>query len=390
MKRSTGISTTLIHSGYTSSAEDGALIPPLHVSTTFAYGNSQGYEYSRSGNPTRTILERTLAELEGGSYALAYSSGSAALANLATLVHPEGAILCSADAYGGTYRYMAEVFGKQGGRFHTVDLTDLAAVAAVLQQGTVKLIWAETPTNPLLKVVDIAGLAALAHAHDAWLAIDNTFATPVIQRPLDHGADIVAYSTTKYMNGHSDSVGGALIVRDEALHERLRFLQNAIGAILSPFDSWLTLRGLRTLELRMQRHSENAAQLASLLRSSSKVRRVYYPAFFTGEQQRIVQRQMHTAGGIISLELDERYDPQTFLRALQYFPLAESLGGVESLIDHPATMTHAAIPAGERQKIGLSDGLLRISVGIENPADLCADVRQALMRTRLLSGGSTA
>jgi len=253
----------------------------------------------------------------------------------------------------------------------------------VLKTKPIKLIWVETPTNPLLKVADIEQLARLAHEYDALLVVDNTFATPVIQKPLTLGADIVVYSTTKYINGHSDSTGGSLALNDNELFERLKFLQNAIGAILSPFDAWLTLRGLRTLELRMERHVANARAIAWLLKNHHKIKIVYYPAFFTGEQGRIVQKQMLLPGGIISVELDPAYDVQSFLGNLEYFPLAESLGGVDPLIDHPATMTHAAIPAEERAKIGLSDELFRISVGIENTADLLADIEQALSKTTL-------
>lgn len=377
-----GITTQLLHSGYDPSQHDGAIIPPLHLTTTFAFGNKHGYDYSRSGNPTRHVLERTLAALDNANFALAYSSGSAVLANILGLLNANEAVLFSSDAYGGTYRYVTQVFGKQGGQYRVVDLTDIEATEAALRDGAVRVVWVETPTNPLLKVSDIAALATAAHRHGALLVVDNTFATPVIQRPLDAGADIVVYSTTKYMNGHSDSIGGSLALRDEKLYQALQFLQNAIGAILSPFDSWLTLRGLRTLELRMKQHVQSAQQVAQLLTNSPKVKAVYYPGLFTGEQRRIVQQQMAMPGGMVSFELDDRYDAQTFLQALAYIPLAESLGGIESLIDHPASMTHAAIPQAERQKIGLSDGLLRLSVGIENTGDLLGDLRQALARTR--------
>lgn len=379
----TGLTTKTLHSGYTASEEHGAVIPPLHLSTTFEFGNSKGYEYSRSGNPTRDVLEQTLAALDEAHYALTYSSGSAVLANVAALLAQDQSLLFSSDAYGGTYRYITSVLGKQGLAYHSVDFTDLTAVKNMLQQHpSIKIVWIETPTNPLLKVADIAALAQLAHAHDAILVVDNTFATPIIQQPLTLGADIVVYSTTKYINGHSDSVGGSLAVNDKTLYDQLKFLQNAIGAILSPFDSWLTLRGLRTLELRMQQHVKNAEAIAQVITKSPKVKKVYYPNLFTGTQGDIVKKQQKYGGAIISIELDEQYDVQTFLKALHYFPLAESLGGVESLIDHPASMTHAAIPKAEREKIGLSDGLLRISVGIENTEDLTADIAQALAHTK--------
>ncbi len=377
----TGFSTTAIHSGYTPNERDGAIIPPLHLTTTFTAGNVQGYEYSRSGNPTREVLERTLAALDGAKYALAYASGSAALANVTALLEKGQGILFSSDAYGGTYRYITQVLASQGLQYYITDLTDTEAAAKLLTKHNIKIVWVETPTNPLLKVTDIKKLATAAHNTGAILVVDNTFATPIVQQPLTLDADIVVYSTTKYMNGHSDSVGGSLALNDEALYSKLAFLQNAIGAILSPFDSWLTLRGLRTLELRVERHVHNAQQIATFLRKHPKVKKVYYPELFTGEQKEIVQKQMRLPGAMISLELREKYNPKAFIEALKYFPLAESLGGVESLIDHPASMTHASIPKAEREKIGLSDGLFRLSIGIENTEDLLDDLRQALNAT---------
>jgi cystathionine beta-lyase/cystathionine gamma-synthase len=408
MKRSTtqarpGLSTTAIHSGYVANSDDGAIMPPIHMTTTFRFGNNGGhhdgstaledwkagnafkfqndyehYDYSRTVNPTRLLLEQTIADLDHQDYGLAYSSGSAVLMNVVGLLGKDEKILFSSDAYGGTYRYIVRAAGAQGVGHAIADLTDLAATERVLKAGDVKLIWVETPTNPLLKVTDIAALAELAHRYDAWLVVDNTFATPVLQQPAGLGADMVAYSTSKYLNGHSDVIGGALTVSGKDLYARLKFLQNATGAVLSPFDSWLTLRGLRTLELRMERHVSNARRIADWLAEHPKVARVYYPELFEGEQGEIVSRQMRSGGGMISVELDEANDAQAFLRALQYFPLAESLGGVESLIDHPASMTHSSIPPAERKKIGLSDGLFRISVGIENVDDLLGDLDQAL------------
>lgn len=375
-----GLTTTVIHTGYDPKGEQGAVIPPLHLSTTFMFGNEGGYEYSRSGNPTREILEATLARLDGAAHALTYSSGSAVLANIAALVKQEEGILFSSDAYGGTYRYLTKVAAQGGLDYHIVDFTDLDAVERVLAEHLIKVVWIETPTNPLLKVADIKAIADIAHEHGALLVVDNTFLTPVAQQPLRYGADIVVYSTTKFINGHSDSVGGSLALNDDVLYEELKFLQNAIGAILSPFDSWLTLRGLRTLELRIQRHNENAQKIAVFLQGHKSVKRVYYPGLFGGEQGAIVARQQLLPGAIISVELVDNVDPQKFLNALQYIPLAESLGGVESLIDHPASMTHAAIPEEERAKIGLSNGLFRLSVGIENGDDLLGDISNALDR----------
>ncbi len=374
-----GITTKATHAGYTPNNEHGAVIPPLHLSTTFTFGNEGGYEYSRSGNPTRQVLEQTLAALEDARFALAFSSGSAVLAAVSALLQGDQSILFSSDAYGGTYRYLTKVL--DGKRSHTVDFTDLTAVQTMLQtHSNVRIVWLETPTNPLLKVADIAKIAELAHAHQALLVVDNTFATPVLQQPLALGADIVVYSTTKYINGHSDSIGGSLSTNSQELYDQLKFLQNAMGSMLSPFDSWLTLRGVRTLELRMKQHAANAEALVEVLSASPKVERVHYPALFTGTQGEIVKKQQSHGGAIISIELAEKYDARKFTDALRYFPLAESLGGVESLIDHPASMTHASIPKAERKKIGLSDGLLRLSVGIENTEDLVKDVGQALAK----------
>lgn len=399
-----GFSTKAIHSFYKPNKEDGAIIPPLHLTTTFKAGNKGGfydgsmplgeweketktkfnnggtsYDYSRTVNPTRIVLEQTLAELDNNKYGLAYSSGSAALANIVAMLKKDEEILFSTDAYGGTYRFIVRVAGEQGIKYHIVDLTDSQKTEEVLRENRkIKIIWAETPTNPLLKVVDIEKLAGLAKHYNSILVVDNTFASPILQTPSKHGADITVYSTTKYINGHSDIVGGALTTSSTELYEKLKFLQNAIGAILSPFDSWMTLRGLRTLELRIQRHVDNAEKIAGFLSKHDKIKKVYYPGLFTGEQGEIVKKQMERPGGMVSVELKEQYDVQKFLSSLEYFPLAESLGGVESLIDHPASMTHASIPKEEREKIGLSDGLFRLSVGIENIEDLVSDLSSAL------------
>jgi cystathionine beta-lyase/cystathionine gamma-synthase len=400
-----GFTTRANHTHYKPNNDDGAIIPPLHLSTTFKFGNNGGfydgslpkkewqeknrfkfsndythYDYSRTVNPTRVILEETMAALDNNKYGLAYSSGSAVLANVVALLKPNESILFSSDAYGGTYRYIVRAAGAQGLQYHIADLTDNTKTEKVLKQQNIALIWVETPTNPLLKVVDIAKLSKLAKKYKALLVVDNTFATPILQQPAFLGADIVAYSTTKYINGHSDVVGGALTTSNDELYVRLKFLQNAIGAILSPFDSWLTLRGLKTLELRMQRHVDNAEKIALLLHEHPKIKKVHYPGLFTGEQGKIVKKQMTRPGGMISVELKEDYTVEHFLSALHYFPLAESLGGVESLIDHPASMTHASIPKAEREKIGLTDGLFRISVGIENYEDLIEDIKQALKK----------
>lgn len=373
-----GFTTKVLHTHYKPNREDGAIIPPIHLTTTFKSGNTGRYDYSRTVNPTRVILEQTLAKLDGNTFGLAYSSGSAALANIVALLKQNEAILFSSDAYGGTYRFIVRVAANQGIKYKIIDLTDYAKTEAILKTREIKIIWVETPTNPLLKVVDILRLSKLAKKYKSLLVVDNTFASPIIQQPAKLGADIVAYSTTKYLNGHSDVVGGALTTSNNELYTKLKFLQNAIGAILSPFDSWLTLRGLRTLELRMERHIDNAEKIAGFLSKHKKIKSVYYPGLFTGEQKKIVKKQMKRPGGMMSIEIKEKYDAKKFLSSLKYFPLAESLGGVESLIDHPASMTHASIPKEEREKIGLTDGLLRISVGIENIEDLIDDLKQAL------------
>jgi len=373
-----GFTTKALHTGYKPNKEDGAIIPPLHLSSTFRFGNEGGFDYSRTINPTRIILEKTLAHLDGNTFGLAYSSGSAVLANIVALLKKEGKILFSSDAYGGTYRFIVNVAGNQGIKFKIVDLTDYVQTESILKIGGIKIIWVETPTNPLLKVVDISRLSKLAKKYKSILVVDNTFASPIIQQPAKLGADVVVYSTTKYINGHSDVIGGALTTSNKKLYTKLKFLQNAIGAILSPFDSWLTLRGLRTLELRMKRHIDNAEKIAAFLSKHKKIKKVYYPGLFIGEQKKIVAKQMKRPRGMLSIEIKEKYNVKKFLTSLKYFPLAESLGGVESLIDHPASMTHASIPKKEREKIGLSNSLLRISVGIENIEDLIADLRQAL------------
>jgi len=405
MKKNIGFSTKALHSFYKPNKEDGAVIPPVHFSATFKFGNNGGfydgsiskkdweeekrtkfnndythYDYSRTTNPTRIILEQTIASLDNNKYGLAYSSGSSALANIVTLLKPGEAILFSSDAYGGTYRFIVRVAGAQGIKYFITDLTDGKKTEESLKENNIKIIWVETPTNPLLKVVDIEELSLLAKKCKVILIVDNTFASPILQQPASLGADIVAYSTTKYINGHSDVIGGALTTSNKDLYLKLKFLQNAIGAILSPFDSWMTLRGLRTLELRIERHVDNAQKIAEFLSKNRKVKKVHYPGLFTGKQGKIVRKQMKRPGGMISVELHEKYDINKFLSNLEYFPLAESLGGVESLIDHPASMTHSAIPKEERKKIGLSDGLFRISVGIENSEDLISDLSQAIKK----------
>lgn len=403
MKKKTHFSTKALHTGYTPNKEDGAIIPPIHVSTTFEFDNEGGYydgskprneweaenkfkfnndfkhyDYTRTINPTRVILEKTLAALDNNKFGLVYSSGSAALANIVALLRRDEGILFSADAYGGTYRFIVRVAGEQGIHYHITDLTNYSLVEEVLKKEAIKLVWVETPTNPLLKVADITRLATITKKYNALLVVDNTFASPIFQTPADLGADIVVQSTTKYINGHSDVLGGSLTTSDPELYTRLKFIQNSMGATLSALDSWLTLRGVRTLELRMERHADNAEKIADFFNKHQSVKKVFYPGLFTGEQGEIVKKQMKRPGGIISFELDQKINEKKFIKSLKYFPLAESLGGVESLMDHPASMTHASIPKAEREKIGLSDGLFRLSIGIENVEDLIEDLSQAL------------
>jgi len=397
MKHKKGFSTKALHTHYKPNKDDGAIVAPVHFSTTFKFGNNGGYydgsisrkeweeenrfkfnndythyDYSRTANPTRILLEQTIAALDNNTYGLCYSSGSAALANIVALLGSNESILFSSDAYGGTYRFIVKVAGAQGIKYVIADLTDLKMTEEALKNNNIKIIWIEIPSNPLLKVSDISKLSQLAKKYKAMLVVDNTFASPILQQPSSLGADVVVYSTTKYINGHSDVVGGAVTTSNKEVYTRLKFIQNSIGAILSPFDSWLTLRGLKTLELRINRQVDNAEIIADFLK------KIFYPGLFTGEQGKIVKKQMKRPGAIISLELKEEYDPQKFISALTYFPLAESLGAVESLIDHPASMTHSAIPKHEREKIGLSDSLFRLSIGIENVEDLLEDLSQAL------------
>ena len=398
-----GFTTKAVHVGYKPNDEDGSVIPPIHLTTTFRFGNKGGYydgsmskdewrkkkefkfnndyehyDYSRTANPTRILLEEVVAALDGNDYGLAYSSGSAALLNVVALLKADEAILFSSYAYGGTYRYIVRAAGEQGINYKIADLTDPKDTEKVLKDGGVRIVWIETPTNPLLKVADIEELAKLTHQYRAILVVDNTFATPILQQPAALGADIVVQSASKYLNGHSDVIAGALTTSDKELYTRLKFLQNSTGAILSPFDSWMVLRGSKTLEIRMQRHCENADRIVQLFSEHDAVHKVFYPGHGNAQQAKIVKRQMNHPGAMLSFELKDGLDPQVFIRALKYIPLAESLGGIESLLDHPASMTHGAIPKEEREKIGLSDGLFRLSVGIENVEDLVDDITQAL------------
>lgn len=375
--------TRAIHGGQQHDPATGAVMPPIYATSTYAQsspGVHQGFEYSRSQNPTRFALERGLADLESGTKAYAFASGLAAIATLLETLDAGDHVIASEDLYGGSFRLFDKVRRRSAGlEFSFVDLADLAAVEAAITPKT-KLLWVETPTNPLLRLCDLEALAALAKRRGLIAAADNTFASPYAQRPLERGFDVVMHSTTKYIGGHSDIVGGALVVGENAaLRDQLTFLQNAIGSVASPFDSFLTLRGMKTLALRMQRHCENGQAIAEWLEARGDVAKVIYPGLPSHPQHDLARRQMSAFGGMITCVLDRDLDgTRRMLERTRLFTLAESLGGVESLIEHPAIMTHASIPAETRARIGIVDGLIRLSVGVENVDDLIADLDAAL------------
>ncbi|KKS95996.1 MAG: cystathionine gamma-lyase [Candidatus Gottesmanbacteria bacterium GW2011_GWA2_43_14] len=377
--------TKAIHTGNEPNLKEGGsgdVVVPIHLSTTFARAKvdrpTAGYEYSRSGNPTREALEKNLAALENGKYAFAFSSGLAAMTNILLLLKQGDHLLSIDDVYGGSRRLFTKVFGDFGLEFTFADFCQGKEILPHLTKNT-KVIWIESPTNPLLKIIDIASVAETARAKGILTVVDNTFASPYFQKPLDLGADIVIHSMTKYIGGHSDCVAGGVVVRDEQLSVRLKFLQNAVGAILSPFDSYQILKGIKTLSLRMKRHEENALKIVDFLSRQPKVKKIYYPGLSTHPNYDIAKKQMTGASGMLSFELDTDLALSVkFLESLKIIAVAESLGVVESLIEHPASMTHASIPAEDRAKIGLSDTLIRLSVGIEDADDLIADITQAL------------
>jgi cystathionine gamma-lyase len=374
-------SSRAIHAGQDADPATGATVVPIYATSTYtqaAPGQHKGYEYSRSGNPTRTALETCLAALEGGERGLAFASGLAATAAvLQSLLKPVDEVAAAADLYGGTFRLLERVFKPWGLNARYTEDASPAGFRKILTPAT-KLVWVETPTNPLLQIIDIAAIAGLAHQAGALLAVDNTFASPYLQKPIALGADLVIHSTTKYLGGHSDVVGGAVIGRRELL-QPIAFVQNAVGGVPGPFDAWLTLRGIKTLAVRMERHCANARRLAAWLAEQPQVRRVYYPGLPNHPGHDIAKKQMRDFGGMMSLSLKGGKDAALrLLTRTKLFSLAESLGGVESLIGHPATMTHASIPAEIRQARGIDDGLVRLSVGIEDVEDLEEDLRQAL------------
>jgi len=376
------LSTRLIHAGVEPDPTTGAIMTPIYQTSTYvqaAPGDHKGYEYARTQNPTRTALQNALANIENGNYGLSFASGMAATDAVARLLMPGDEVIVSNDLYGGTYRIFTKVFANYGIKFHFVSMHDAPTIEQYVNANT-KMIWVETPTNPLLNIIDIEACAAIGKKHKLITVVDNTFASPYLQNPLDWGADIVLHSATKYLGGHSDVVHGALIMKDAALEERLRFIQNSCGAVPGPHDCWLVLRGIKTLHVRMQRHCENGEAIAHYLRSHPKVGKVLWVGFEDHPNHAIAKKQMRGFGGMISFTLkNDSIDAAVdVLKKTQLFSLAESLGGVESLIGHPATMTHASIPREERIKNGLVDSLIRLSVGIEDKDDLIEDLKQAI------------
>jgi cystathionine gamma-lyase len=381
-KKTHGIGTKAIHAGQSPDPSTGAVMVPIYATSTYAQaspGEHQGFEYSRSHNPTRFAYERCVAELESGTHGYAFASGLAATSTVLELLDSGAHVICMDDVYGGTYRLFERVRRRSAGlEFSFVDLNDLAAVKDSLQPNT-KMIWCETPTNPLLKLVDIRRLAEFAKANGLLLAVDNTFSSPVLQRPLELGADIVMHSATKYLNGHSDIVGGIVVVKDAVLAEQMTFLQNAIGGVQGPFDSFLALRGLKTLHLRMKAHCENAQFIAEKLEAHPAVEKVTYPGLSSHPQHALAKSQMYGFGGMVSVWLKGGFpEAKRFMERLELFACAESLGGVESLANHPAVMTHASIPEDRRNALGVTGNLVRLSVGVEDAIDLWSDIQQAL------------
>ncbi len=378
-----GFATRAIHAGQSPDPTTGAIMPPIYATSTYVQespGVHKGYEYSRTQNPTRMAYERCIADLEGGLQGFAFTSGMAAIATVLDLLDTGAHVIAIDDLYGGTYRLFENVRKRSAGlEFSFVDMTDSATIERAIRPET-RLIWVETPTNPLLKLVDLQAVAAIGGRHDILLGCDNTFATPWAQRPLEFGFDLVMHSATKFLNGHSDMVGGIIVVGSRAgLADEMAYLHNAIGAIQGPFDSFLALRGLKTLGLRMERHCANAAKVAAHLQSHPKIESVIYPGLASHKQHRLAARQMNGAGGMVTAVLKGgRPDARRFLERVEVFALAESLGGVESLIEHPAIMTHASIPPEIRAELGITDGLVRLSVGIEDIDDLIADLDRAL------------
>ena len=378
--KSWGFATRALHIGQGPDPATGAVVQPIHLATTFAQqgvGKHKGYEYSRSGNPTRAALEECLAGLEDAKHGLAFSSGLGAETTLMLLLNPGDHVVYMEDVYGGTFRLFDKVLKRYGMTFTAVDAGDMDAVDRSITPAT-RLVWLESPTNPLMRIVDIDAVSEVAHSHGAMVCVDNTFATPYLQQPLHLGADFVVHSSTKYIGGHSDVVGGAIMTNNDELEQKLRFHQNAVGAVPSPFDCWLLLRGIKTLALRVDRQSQNAMEVAQVLEKNRAVKRVYYPGLASHPGHAVASRQMRMFGGMMSIEVADEATALRTLERLKLFALAESLGAVESLAEHPALMTHASIPASERKRIGVGNGLIRLSIGVEDVADLIADLESAL------------
>ena len=374
--------TKTIHAGQHADPTTGAIMTPVYQTSTYIQekpGDHKGYEYSRTGNPTRKALEDNIAALESGKYGLCFGSGLAAVDSIIKLLSPGDEVISTNDLYGGTYRIFTKVFEQFGIKFHFTGMGNIEKIAALINSNT-KMIWAETPTNPMLNIIDITALSKLSKSNDLLLVVDNTFATPYLQRPIELGADIVMHSLTKYMGGHSDVIMGAAICNDENIAEKLYFLQNSCGAVPGPQDAFLVLRGIKTLHLRMQRHCENGKVISDFLSNHSKVKNVFWPGLKSHPNHDVAEKQMNGFGGMVSFDLkgNQLEDAIKVVSATKYFTLAESLGGVESLIGHPASMTHAAIPKAEREVTGVVDSLIRLSVGIEDVEDLVEDLDQAL------------
>ncbi|MGI8583409.1 MAG: cystathionine gamma-synthase [Chitinophagaceae bacterium] len=387
------LATKLIHAGIEPDPSTGAIMTPIYQTSTYvqtAPGDHKGYEYARSQNPTRTALQNALAAIENGKFALCFSSGMAATDAVIKLLNPGDEVIAVNDMYGGTYRMFTKIFEKYGLKFHFIDMQDADNIKQYINSNT-KLIWLETPTNPMMNIIDIRGVADMAKQHNILVCVDNTFASPYLQTPLDLGADIVLHSATKYLGGHSDVVHGCLIINDATLEENLRFLQNSCGGVPGPQDCFLVLRGLKTLHIRMQRHCENGEKIANWLRSNSRVDKVYWCGFQDHPNYAIAKKQMRGFGGMISFTLkdDSMEAANKVLSSTKLFSLAESLGGVESLIGHPASMTHASIPREDRIKNGLVDSLMRLSVGIEDVDDLIEDLDNAIGKEKQQSKTNT-
>ena len=378
------IGTKVIHAGLQPDPTTGAIMTPIYQTSTYvqrAPGDHDGYEYGRTQNPTRTALQNNLAALENAKHGVCFASGMAAIDTIMRLLNPGDEVIASSDLYGGTYRLFTKVFGKYGLKFHFIDMAQTADIEQHINENT-KMIWIETPSNPMLNIIDLAAVAKITQAHKITLCADNTFASPYLQQPINDGADIVVHSVTKYLGGHSNVIMGAVLCNDDKIHEELVYLQNAVGAVPGPQDCFLTLRGIKTLHIRMERHCENAAAIAQYLQAHPQVDKVHWPGFADHFNHEVAKRQMRHFGGMVSFSLkkDTLADGIKVMSATRLFSLAESLGGVESLIGHPATMTHASIPLEERRKTGVVDSLIRLSVGIEDIADLIADLDQALSK----------